>query len=44
MKIQLNNMQTTSIKNVLFSNFKNPQDFVNPKKIKLMVSAIKSSI
>ena len=36
MKTQLNNIQTTSITNVFLSNFKNPQDFVNPKKIKLM--------
>ena len=44
MKTQLNNAQTTSVTNVLLSNFKNPQDFVNPRKIKLMVSAIKNSI
>jgi hypothetical protein len=44
MKSQLNNTPTTSITNVLLSNFKNPQDFLNPKKIKLMLGAIKNSI
>jgi len=44
MKTQLNNTSTTSITNVLLDNFKNPQDFVNPRKIKLIVSAIKFSI